>query len=82
MHRISAALTTLVVVAVMAPVSVSAKGPVLVGRLEANDAAFWSPPGPITSTEPLSWRLEVLDPDLLLRVALDKSSMANWALEV
>lgn len=82
MRRISAIWALLVVIASMAPVSAAAKAPKLVGRLGAGDAIFWAHPKPVTTTDPLSWRLEVLDRGLRLRVALDKSNMASWRLQV
>ena len=68
-----------VAIALMAPLSAQAKAPDLVGRLRANDAVFWSHPEPVKTSDPLKWRIEVIEPGLRLRVALDKSNMNNWA---
>lgn len=82
MRKNSAVPAILIVLALLAPISAAAKPDDLVGRLGKNDAVFWSHPEPVRDTEPLTWRLEVLDPGLRLRVGLDKSTMANWRLEV
>ncbi|MFP5353399.1 MAG: lysyl oxidase family protein [Actinomycetota bacterium] len=81
MRRNSATAALLALLLVMAPVSAAAEAPELVARLGADDSVFWQPK-PVTTTDPLIWRLEVLDPGLRLRVALDKSNMYSWALEV
>lgn len=69
--------------ALTAPTSVAAPQPEPVGRLQIDDAVFWSHPEAVSGNQRLTWRLEVLDPGGRLRVALDHSDMANnWRLEV
>ena len=80
--KVMQGLTLLIlVVFVAAPVQAQSGSPDLVGRLEANDAVFWSEPDAVNGSEPLVWRIEVLEPGLLLRVALDHSDMGGWSLK-
>jgi hypothetical protein len=74
----------LVVLAVgLVPASVGAKPDRMIARLGVEDSVFWSVPDPVNGSKRLSWRLEVLEPGLRLRVALDHSDMDNdWTLSV
>lgn len=83
MRRSCAVAALLLVVAAVIPhASLAGGNPKLVARLEANESVFWSHPEPVTGSAHLEWKLEVVDPGLRLRVALDRSDTDRWQLTV
>ncbi|HWC13485.1 MAG TPA: lysyl oxidase family protein [Actinomycetota bacterium] len=68
--------------ALLVPSSATAGLNDLVGRLGANDSVFWSEPKAISGNRTLLYRIEVLEPGMRLRVALDHSGFDRWRLRV
>lgn len=61
----------------------AAGSPALVARLERGDAVLWDEREPVSGSAELLYRLEVVEPARLLRVALDHSDLDNsWTLRV
>ncbi len=78
---LSLCLAAITTAALPAP-STATAAPDLVARLGANDSVFWSEPEPVTGSEALEWWIEVTEPGLRLRVALDHSDLGGWTLRV